>query len=282
MTPTDSSLDVARKRGRVVVTVRGDLDLAGTARLGVILGDLIDGQGNLTVGVDLRSATVVDPAGLGVLTVADRLASGRGGDLRVNGPAGDRRPPHEPTVATGREDENHLVEFYERDSDLAGWVRDHLEPALRDGQSAVVVATREHCDLFEAALVEAGVDVEAARRDGRYVDTDAEETLARFMVDGAPDPVRFRRVIGRLVADAARAGGAVRIYGEMVAVLWAEGNVSAAIALEDLWSELGRSRSFSLLCAYPVSAFDPTEHKGLFGRICSAHSAPAHGGHRSR
>ena len=41
----------------------------GAARLGVILGDLIDGQGNLTVGVDLRPATVVAPAGLGVLTV---------------------------------------------------------------------------------------------------------------------------------------------------------------------------------------------------------------------
>ena len=253
----------------------------GAARLGVILGDLIDGQGNLTVGVDLRPATVVAPAGLGVLTVAARLARRRGGDLLVKGPAADRRPPDEPTVVPGAEDRDHLVEFYERGPDLAGWVRDHLEPALREGQSAVVVATREHCGLFAAALADAGVDVEVARRDGRYVDADAEETLARFMVDGAPDPVRFRRVVGRLVADAARAGGGVRIYGETVAVLWAEGSVSAAIAVEDLWNELGRSRPFSLLCAYPVSAFDPVEHRGLFRRICGAHSAPAHGGRRS-
>lgn len=277
MTSADYTLDVARKRGQVVVTVQGDLGLAGAIRLGAVLGDLIDGQGNLTVRVDLRRAGVVDPAGLGVLDVAARLARRRGGDVLVTQPAGDRRPPDETVVASG-DDNHHLVEFYETDPSLAESVGDYLEPALRDGQAVVVVATPRHRELFEAALAEAGVDVEAARRDGRYLDVDAEKTLSRFMVDGAPDPLRFRRAVGRLVADAEGPGRAVRIYGEMVALLWAEGNVPAAIALEDLWNDLGRSRPFSLLCAYPVSAFDPAEHTGLFRRICDQHSAAVSGG----
>ena len=43
------------------------------------------------------------------------------------------------------------------------------------------------------------------------------------MVDGMPDAVRFRAVIGQLVSRAAENTRDVRIYGEMVTVLWDEG-----------------------------------------------------------
>lgn len=57
------SLVVGRALGTVVVTVRGRLDLAGCERLGSLLTDLIEGQGNLTVAVDLGRA-IVDPEAL--------------------------------------------------------------------------------------------------------------------------------------------------------------------------------------------------------------------------
>ncbi len=170
---------------------------------------------------------------------------------------------------------HHLVEFYERDDLLADSVRAHIEPGLRGGETSILVATEAHLELFESALLSSGADVGAARADGRYLALDAGEALSRFMLDGAPDPTRFWTTI---VATATGSGRRVRIYGEMVAGLWAEGNVAAAIALEDLWNELGRIRPFSLLCAYPTTAFDRVESTTLFRVLCEQHSSTANSG----
>ncbi|MBW3581424.1 MAG: MEDS domain-containing protein [Actinobacteria bacterium] len=271
-------ITVAREQGVVVVTVHGDFDLACASRLGAVLGDLIDGQGNLNVRVDLSQAAAVDPAALGVLAAGDKLARHHGATLTVTGlPSGHSPRLRAPATTADGPAHHHLVEFYERDDLLADSVRAHIEPGLRGGETAIVVATEAHLELFETALL-SGVDVGAARADGRYLALDADEALSRFMVDGAPDPTRFWTTIGGLVATATGSGRRVRIYGEMVAVLWAEGNVAAAIALEDLWNELGRIRPFSLLCAYPTTAFDRVESTTLFRVLCEQHSSAAGSG----
>lgn len=276
MTPsTDQSFTVTRRHGAVVVTVHGELDLACSVRLGAVLGDLIDGQGNLNVHVDLGHVERVDPAGLGVFAAGAKLARHHGGALTVIG----LRPglsPRLPAGLDGGHTHRHLVEFYENEELLADSVRAHIEPGLRGREAVIVVATEEHRALFEAALSRGGVDVGAARAAGRYLDVDAEETLSRFMVDGAPDPGRFWTAIGDLIATTG-SGRPVRIYGEMVAVLWAEDDVWAAIALEDLWNDLADVRPFSLLCAYPITAFDEAEHTGLFRLLCQQHSPVAAG-----
>ena len=57
----------------MVVTVEGELDLAGCRRLEGVLTDLIEGQGNVTVAVDLGKA-VVEPGALVVFIEAARQA----------------------------------------------------------------------------------------------------------------------------------------------------------------------------------------------------------------
>lgn len=57
------------------------------------------------------------------------------------------------------------------------------------------------------------------------------------------------------IVERAALRGPVRIFGEMVAVLWAEGKTRTAIRLEELWDELATRHAFSLLCAYPMSAY---------------------------
>ena len=46
----------------------------------------------------------------------------------------------------------------------------------------------------------------------------------------------------------------VRAYGEMVDVLWQNANQSAAIALEEMWTDLGAVYPFDLLCGYAMAA----------------------------
>ncbi|HEX9967459.1 MAG TPA: ATP-binding protein, partial [Solirubrobacterales bacterium] len=106
----------------------------------------------------------------------------------------------------------------------------------------------------------------------QYIVLDAAETLSRFMVDGWPDEQRFADVLGNVVRRAQNGSRRVRAFGEMVALLWAEGKHDAALRLEELWNDLARTHAFSLLCAYPMAGFRHEEHGGSFFHICSAHS----------
>ena len=168
---------------------------------------------------------------------------------------------------------DHLVEFYETEAFLVQTVSGFLVPSLHDGGAAIVIATPEHRAEFESALDEAGIDVQAAVREGRYVALDARDVLARFMVDGVPDPERFARTVNAVMDLAAQGGRALRAYGEMVALLWDDGNIAAALALEDLWNHLGDVRAFELLCAYPMRAFEDPGSGAAFQRVCEQHSA---------
>src|SRR6185437_11373785 len=42
--------------------------------------------------------------------------------------------------------------------------------------------------------------------------------------------------------------------------------------LEHLWNDLASSHSFSLRCAYPLTAFSRSGQAGFFEKICDAHS----------
>ena len=64
----------------------------------------------------------------------------------------------------------------------------------------------------------------------------------------------------------------IRAYGEMVDVLWRDGNTDGAIRLEELWEELGESYAFSLLCAYAMGNFYKTTDVGAFREICHRHT----------
>jgi DcmR-like sensory protein len=178
-------------------------------------------------------------------------------------------------VVVGTENLNagqHVVQFYGHDGELAEQVSGYLLGALGGGGVAIVIATPEHLSEFEARLAQAGVDLAAAREDGGYLALDAGQTLRELMAGGpALDGAAFDRVIGRLIGSAAAAGRPVLAYGEMVALLWDDGLVSAAVQLEALWNELGRRHSFSLFCGYRADS--ATREIDAFAEVCRLHHA---------
>jgi signal transduction histidine kinase len=169
----------------------------------------------------------------------------------------------------------HDVQFYSEDEFLLGSLTPLLAKAVRSGRAAVIVATQAHRERLAQRLEGDGVLVASAVEQGRYIALDAAETLGQFMVNGLPDRDRFMRVIGNVLQRAAAASqvkdAPINVFGEMVALLWQEGNARAAVELEDLWNELSQTQLFSLLCAYPLTGVDKEEHRELFDRICAQH-----------
>jgi hypothetical protein len=152
-------------------------------------------------------------------------------------------------------DRGHEVQYYEHSRFLVGRVADFLAPGIIAGEAAVVIATPKHADLIDIELRARGIDLDGALRDGRFVGLDAVQTLKEFMIGDRPDHARFVRVVGGTIERARLQATApiVRAFGEMVAVLWAQGRPSAALAVEDVWNDLLGHHPFSLLCGYPVT-----------------------------
>jgi PAS domain S-box-containing protein len=107
---------------------------------------------------------------------------------------------------------------------------------------------------------------------GQYISLDAAATLAEFMVDGALDPKRFVELVGDIILRTGQGRSRVRIFGELVALLWASGNREEAIHLEELWNGLAQVYSFSLFCAYPMHGFGGEAYEVEFAEICRQHS----------
>jgi hypothetical protein len=171
---------------------------------------------------------------------------------------------------TGRGE--HIVLFYRDQEELAGWVSEYLLPAIAGDGVAIVLATRDHRRSFEGRLARAGVDVAAARARGTYRALDASETIRGFMVGDRPDPAGFWQELAPLLRQAAGAGRPVRVFGEMVALLWDAGLVNAAIDVEAMWNELGGQYPFSLLCAYPAQSVSCAHHLDAVTEVCRAHT----------
>ncbi len=79
------SLAFSRAFGKVIVHVHGALEVATAPELRARLVDLIDGQGNAHVIIDLRATTFVDAAGLSVLVDAAARMREKGGELVLSG-----------------------------------------------------------------------------------------------------------------------------------------------------------------------------------------------------
>jgi hypothetical protein len=65
----------------------------------------------------------------------------------------------------------------------------------------------------------------------------------------------------------------IAIFGEMVALLAAQGKIDAALQLEQLWNDLAMKHSFSLRCAYPIANFSGDKNTQPLIRVCAEHSA---------
>ncbi len=173
----------------------------------------------------------------------------------------------EPVVVLG-----HAVQFYEREAYLLDSVADHIGSALSAANAGILIATPQHRDGVAQRLTARGLDVVGAGAQGRYVALDARDMLERFLVGGWPDPARFDDTIGSLISKTRERAPQVHAFGEMVALLWADGNRDAAIRLEELWNELRTRQPFSLLCAYPIEEFHDTTHAKPFTEMTTIHT----------
>jgi DNA-binding NarL/FixJ family response regulator len=157
---------------------------------------------------------------------------------------------------------SHKVQFHSDDASLLVGFTSFVEAALLVGDGVIVVATESHQKSLLQRLQEQEVDIAAAIEEGCYLPVDAAETLSTFMVNDLPDPIRFLKVAGDLVMEAAKAAKGkpprVAACGECAPILW---------------DVIATTYNVDILCGYVLNSFEREQESHIYERICAEHSS---------
>ena len=166
---------------------------------------------------------------------------------------------------------NHIVQFYEDENFFHNSVNGFVSAGLEKGDGVIVVASDMLCEHLGQSLATMGHNISEVKQKGQYIVLDAEDTLSKIMVESLPDRTLFQSVIGGLLDRVSSSHPSIRVYGEMVNVLCAKGNFNGAMALEGLWNNLLKERSFLLFCGYTLKNFGKTTETTSFKDVCDSH-----------
>ena len=166
---------------------------------------------------------------------------------------------------------DHVVQIYENDEVFLDLLNGFVTGGFTAGDCVIVIATGAHLQSLNERLTQSGYDVSKLMAYDHFIPLDAQETLSKFMINDWPDENLFNRVVSDLILRAKGNRQQVRAFGEMVAILWAKGQVGATVRLEHLWNKFCENEAFCLFCAYPQSGFTQEASESVM-HICGAHS----------
>ncbi|MFN2527295.1 MAG: MEDS domain-containing protein [Candidatus Baltobacteraceae bacterium] len=169
--------------------------------------------------------------------------------------------------------EDHLVQLYAADTNMLAFkVGAYIFEGWQSGIPALVIAGEKNRDRILAQLKSQGTNTNDVLADGSLQVLNAQETLARFMVNGFPDARLFDTVVGNLVRSTLARGAGLRAYGDMAGVLWSAGEAPAAIRLEQLWNKLRADFPFGLFCGYAIDIFSEAFEATSVNALLCAHT----------
>ncbi len=149
---------------------------------------------------------------------------------------------------------DHILQIYENDEIFLDTLTRFIGGGINTGDSSIIISTQNHLDAVNNGLKNHGINVDALISDNSYIPLNAQETLSKFMINGWPDVYLFNQTVSQLLKKAQGANKRkVRAFGEMVAILWAQGYNGATVQLEHLWNNFCQKEAFCLFCAYPKS-----------------------------
>ena len=161
----------------------------------------------------------------------------------------------------------HRLQLFDTPQSLAQSVTDFLVEGYERGDNLLIAAKRHNLNTVLMALEARGCFAGEHERQ-RLVALDADELLRHLRRHGVIDALRFEAQVATVVERLA-ASGPLRIYGEIVEVLAAEGDFAGAVKLEKLWNALARRYPITLMCGYSSAHF--TTDPAALRSICETH-----------
>lgn len=166
---------------------------------------------------------------------------------------------------------DHVVQIYENDGIFLDALAGFVGGGIKADECCIVIATDAHLRALESRLAGYGIHIHDLISENRYIPINAHEMLSKFMVNGWPDENLFNATVSEVINKGTCNNRRIRAFGEMVAILWAQGHNGATVQLEHLWNKYCEKQSFCLFCAYPRSGFTEDINTSIM-HICGTHS----------
>jgi hypothetical protein len=204
----------------------------------------------------------------------ERLLSGLAPELSQNlaSPEDSSEPWGGLLASAGPRD--HIVQLYQDQQFLNRAVCRFAAGAIANGEGVILVPTAAHWEAFQPRLEAEGVDLGAAQSSGQLTVVDADELLPRFIRDAMPEAPVFLGLAADVISRAQNGGRykKVRWWGEMVNILWEQGNVAASMDLEDQFDRLAKHHEIAIFCSFVMDNFDGEVHSRMLPRLGQNHS----------
>ena len=165
----------------------------------------------------------------------------------------------------------HYVQLFDDADSLVETLAAYLFEGWQEGDTLLAVTRPEHWSLVSRQLEALGCPVGEAVQSRRLTVLNPRTVLATLTRNGRLVPERFDEHVAGVVRSLSEFGRPLRVYGEMVDVLAAEGEFASAVELEQLWNQLARVWPIKLLCGYSSAHFGDESTAPMLKAICAEH-----------
>jgi hypothetical protein len=165
----------------------------------------------------------------------------------------------------------HAVQFFESDESLCPIVAQFVGEGFVAGEPAVIIAPQPYRQQIVRELSIRNFDLKKLQSPGGdLLLLDAQGMLSTFMEKEKPTTLRFTNSIVGVYERVCRGrkNCTVRLYGQMVDLLWQGGFDDAANRVEQLWNRLAGQHALSLLCGFARHNFNDAASEA----ICRHHT----------
>ncbi|MER2513909.1 MAG: MEDS domain-containing protein [Nitrosomonas ureae] len=177
-----------------------------------------------------------------------------------------------PGVLTDPISGNHIVKVCRDQGVKVNSVAQYVVKGLSNGEAVAIIARPSLRKALMDFFVTQGLDVQSFKDQGKIKFLDAEFLLSSLWMDDGIDAEAFEKFVSDPLGVMKLKYDKIRIFGEMVDVLWQKGAYDEAMQLEDRWNDLFKKIEFSLLCTYSFSHLDPSTYDEALERICRCHT----------
>lgn len=162
----------------------------------------------------------------------------------------------------------HSARFYASNTARIQGIANYLAEGLDRQEGVLLICSVENRDLVFKAVgrIFSNEDWDKIH----YLD--ADEALAHVLIDGVISGPAFQKHIHSRVRSLIQKHGRVRVYGDIVDELAADGNDNAVLDLEDEWHRALERTTFQLHCGYLMENFRSFKSTALFEKICRLHT----------
>lgn len=166
---------------------------------------------------------------------------------------------------------NHVVKVCKNFSSQVDALTNYVHEGIQKKEGIIVIAKPALRKAVFSRLEGLGFNNEMLKVQGQVKYFDAEFLLSNLCIDGVIEDETFYKILGPSIQAVQSKFSQVRVFGEMVDILWQSDLKNMAIKLEGLWDSLCKKQELMFMCTYLLDSLSPSNYENALELIYKYH-----------